>query len=45
MQIKIKFKDTAMCVVSGSGGKPRRGEEKLSEIGNLFVQHCCMGSG
>lgn len=45
MQIKIKFKDTAMCVVSGSGGKPRRGEEKLSETGSLFVQHYCMGPG
>lgn len=24
MQTKIKFKDTAMCVVSGSGDEPRR---------------------
>lgn len=24
MQIEIKFKDTAMCIVSGNGGEPRR---------------------
>lgn len=40
----MRFKETAMYVVSGSGGEMRGGEEKLPEIGNLFVQYCHMGS-